>query len=65
MKQHPNMLKLALLMRYQSLEPDDTSKRYITLKDIAKVLKRSLTFVNILLKNHFKNMESYNIIKKP
>ena len=65
MKQHPNMLKLALLMRYQSLEPDDTSKRYITLKDIAKVLKRSLTFVNILLKNHIENLARYNIIKEP
>ena len=51
-------------MRYQTLESTNTSKRYITLKDIAKVLKRSLTFVNILLKNHIENLARYNIIKE-
>ena len=52
-------------MRYQTLEPTNTSKRYIALKNIAKVLKRSLTFVNILLKNHIKHLARYNIIKEP
>ena len=41
MKQHPHELEIALLMRYQSLEPINTSKRYITSRDIAEALLRN------------------------